>query len=62
MFQMTCVFDEFERAMPGTSCELRRKVTKSGNPIGRPKADAATEGTIRMTLVEHDWWYAQDRC
>jgi DNA invertase Pin-like site-specific DNA recombinase len=56
MFQMMGVFAEFERSMirervlAGLS-RARKHGTKTGNAIGRPRIDAATEGAIRAALA-----------
>ena len=52
MFQMLGVFAEFERSMiqERVRAGLKRakeKGTRSGRPIGRPRASAAVEATIR---------------
>jgi DNA invertase Pin-like site-specific DNA recombinase len=55
MFQMLGVFSEFERAlirervMAGLA-RAKKHGTKSGNPLGRPKIDAAVEALIRRSL------------
>ena len=60
MFQMLGVFAEFERSlirervMAGLA-RARKQGTKSGNPFGRPKIDAATEAGIRKALAKGDW-------
>jgi len=59
MFQMMGVFAEFERAMiqERVRAGLRRakaEGTKSGNPLGRPKIDAAIEAGIRKALAKGD--------
>ncbi len=57
MFQMLGVFSEFERAlirervMAGLA-RAKKHGTKSGNPFGRPKIDAAVEALIRRSLAK----------
>jgi DNA invertase Pin-like site-specific DNA recombinase len=57
MFQMLGVFAEFERAlirervMAGLA-RARKLGTKTGNPFGRPKIDAAVEAIIRKALLK----------
>jgi DNA invertase Pin-like site-specific DNA recombinase len=57
MFQMPGVFAEFERAlirervMAGLA-RAKKHGTKSGNPFGRPKIDAAVEALIRQSLTK----------
>jgi DNA invertase Pin-like site-specific DNA recombinase len=57
MFQMLGVFAEFERSlirervMAGLA-RARKQGTKTGNPLGRPKIDAATEAAVRAALVK----------
>ncbi len=55
MFQMLGVFAEFEAAMirervRAGVARAKRKGTKSGRPIGRPKLDAKRENAIRRAL------------
>jgi DNA invertase Pin-like site-specific DNA recombinase len=52
MFQMLGVFAEFERSMiqervRAGLARAKEKGTRSGRPIGRPRASAAMEATIR---------------
>ncbi len=57
MFQMLGVFSEFERAlirervMAGLA-RAKKHGTKTGNPFGRPKVDAAVESLIRKSLLK----------
>jgi DNA invertase Pin-like site-specific DNA recombinase len=57
MFQMLGVFAEFERSlirervMAGLA-RARKQGTKTGNPFGRPKIDAAVEAIIRKALMK----------
>lgn len=56
MFQMLGVFAEFEAAMirervRAGVARAKRKGTKSGRPIGRPKLDPARETTVREALA-----------
>jgi DNA invertase Pin-like site-specific DNA recombinase len=56
MFQMLGVFAEFEAAMirervRAGVARAKRKGTKSGRPIGRPKLDPAREQAIREALA-----------
>ena len=55
MFQMLGVFAEFEAAMirervRAGVARAKRKGTKSGRPIGRPKLDAKRESAVRKAL------------
>lgn len=55
MFQMLGVFAEFEAAMirervRAGVARAKRKGTKSGRPIGRPKLDPRREGQVRRAL------------
>jgi DNA invertase Pin-like site-specific DNA recombinase len=57
MFQMLGVFAEFEAAMirervRAGVARAKRKGTKSGKPIGRPKLDAARERAVRKALAD----------
>jgi len=59
MFQMMGVFAEFERAMiqERVRSGMARATTsgiKSGNPIGRPRIDEATDAKIRAALGKGD--------
>ena len=56
MFQMLGVFAEFEAAMirervRAGVARAKRKGTKSGRPIGRPKLDAQRERAVREALA-----------
>ncbi len=56
MFQMLGVFAEFEAAMirervRAGVARAKRRGTKSGRPIGRPKLDAKREGAARKALA-----------
>jgi DNA invertase Pin-like site-specific DNA recombinase len=57
MFHMLGVFSEFERAlirervMAGLA-RAKKHGTKSGDPFGRPKIDAAVEALIRRSLAK----------
>jgi DNA invertase Pin-like site-specific DNA recombinase len=57
LFQMCGVFAEFERAMivervRAGLTRARKHGTKSGDPIGRPRVDAAVERDIRALLQQ----------
>lgn len=57
MFGMLGVFAEFERAMiqervRSGLARARKEGTRTGNPIGRPKADDATEQRIRELAAQ----------
>ncbi len=56
MFQMLGVFAEFEAAMirervRAGVARAKRKGTKSGRPMGRPKLDAKREAAVRKALA-----------
>jgi DNA invertase Pin-like site-specific DNA recombinase len=56
MFQMLGVFAEFERSMIQARvmaglARARKHGTKTGNPFGRPRLDAAKETAIRAALA-----------
>jgi DNA invertase Pin-like site-specific DNA recombinase len=56
MFQMLGVFAEFEAAMirervRAGVARAKRKGTKSGRPIGRPKLDPKREAVVRKSLA-----------
>jgi DNA invertase Pin-like site-specific DNA recombinase len=56
MFQMLGVFAEFEAAMikdrvRAGLARAKRKGTKSGRPIGRPKLDPGREAAVRRALT-----------
>lgn len=56
MFQMLGVFAEFEAAMirervKAGVVRAKRKGTKSGRPIGRPKLDPKREQAVRDALA-----------
>lgn len=56
MFQMLGVFAEFEAAMirervRAGVARAKRKGTKSGRPIGRPKLDSKRESAVRKALA-----------
>jgi len=56
MFQMLGVFAEFEVAMirervRAGVARAKRRGTKSGRPIGRPKLDGKREAAVRAALT-----------